>query len=309
MSFDFSRIAELSTARGKLVELKNSAGRVIWAVKSADGGKVILEVEKITSDTYAGETTYTGESFILLDIYPKTNGTVKVTYGGLTKTISDTSGAEEPNARQVYFGTFNGVSDEVETPASGELVIEGACVGFACGAYHTYSSKNDFLYCSCITGVTEWGGVSRIPDYAFYECIKMVSCEMPDSILSIGQYACYYCSGITALKISNSITAIPNNAFSDWIALREVTIPAGVTEIGVSAFVSIRSGADSLTVTMLSTTPPSLITKTTGGNVSTTSYPFSRNGVARFIVPKGCGNTYKTAEVWSKYADYIMEAS
>lgn len=34
MSFDFSRIAELSTARGKLVELKNSAGRVIWAVQS-----------------------------------------------------------------------------------------------------------------------------------------------------------------------------------------------------------------------------------------------------------------------------------
>ena len=36
MSFDFSRIAELSTARGKLVELKNSAGRVIWAVHSGE---------------------------------------------------------------------------------------------------------------------------------------------------------------------------------------------------------------------------------------------------------------------------------
>ena len=53
MSFDFSRIAELSTARGKLVELKNSAGRVICAVKS--NVPIILEVEKITSDTYAAE--------------------------------------------------------------------------------------------------------------------------------------------------------------------------------------------------------------------------------------------------------------
>ena len=31
MSIDFSKIAELSTTRGKLAKLENSAGRIIWA--------------------------------------------------------------------------------------------------------------------------------------------------------------------------------------------------------------------------------------------------------------------------------------
>ena len=110
------------------------------------GGPVILEVEKITSDTYASATTYTGEQFILLDIYPKTNGTVKVTYGGLTKTITDTSGAAEPNAQQVFFGTFNGVSDSVTTPASGTLTIEGKYAAFGIGLPHSSSAMRGCGY-------------------------------------------------------------------------------------------------------------------------------------------------------------------
>ena len=35
-----------------------------------NGAPVIMQVEKVTSDTYANETQYTAEEFILLDIYP-----------------------------------------------------------------------------------------------------------------------------------------------------------------------------------------------------------------------------------------------
>ena len=308
MSINFATLQGLTIPEGVVTQIADASGRVIWALQS--GEPVILEVEKITSDTYVGETTYTGEQFILLDIYPKTNGTVKVTYGGLTKTIKDTSGAEEPNAQQVFFGTFNGVADSVETPASGELTIEGSYRAFGIGSFQKGLKATNIGYCSCITAVTEWGSVEYIPEYAFYECKKIVSCEMPDSILRIGQYSFYFCWSVATLKLSNSITAIPDSAFADWAALREVTIPASVTEIAAHAFTSIRTGADSLTVTMLSTTPPTLEKKTVTSNAGNThSYPFSRNGVARFIVPKGCGNTYKTAEVWSEYADYITEAS
>ena len=108
MSIDFSTLQGLTIPEGVVTEIKDDRGRVIWAVSGGD--KVILQVAKITSNTYAGETTYENEEFILLDIYPKTNGTVTVTYGGLTKTIKDTSGAAEPNAQQVVFGTFNGVT-------------------------------------------------------------------------------------------------------------------------------------------------------------------------------------------------------
>ena len=55
MSIDFSTLQGLTIPEGVVTEIKDAGGRVIWAVS---GGKVILQVKKITSDTYAGETTY-----------------------------------------------------------------------------------------------------------------------------------------------------------------------------------------------------------------------------------------------------------
>ena len=135
---DFTTLQGLTIPEGVVTEITDAQGRVLWMLPVA-GGPVILEVEKITSDTYAGSTTYTGESFVLLNIYPATNGTVNVTYGGLTKTITDTSGVASPNAQQVFFGTFNGVADSVETPASGTLTIEGDYRNVTVGTYESGS--------------------------------------------------------------------------------------------------------------------------------------------------------------------------
>lgn len=200
----FDTLQGLTTPRGKVIKVEDESGRVLWM---AGGGKVILEVEKITSDTYAGETTYTGEQFILLDIYPKTNGTVKVTYGGLTKTITDTSGAAEPNAQQVFFGTFNGVSDEVETPASGRLTIEGDYYAFGCASF-AKDSKNSSSYTS-IRAVTSLGSVSEIPDYAFSSPNTLVfgsgmaSVVIPNSVTSIGKKAFSRCLGFALATFDN----------------------------------------------------------------------------------------------------------
>ena len=314
MSFDFSRIAELSTARGKLVELKNSAGRVIWAVKS--NVPIILEVEKITSDTYAAETTYTSEEFILLDIYPKTNGTVRVTYGGLTKTITDTSGAAEPNAQQVFFGTFNGVSDEVETPASGTLTIEGRCESFGCSTFQPGSKSSNKGYSKCITAVNEWSGITKIVDYAFYGCANLALTELPNSITSIGDYAFNQCSEISIGEIPEGVTEIGANAF--WVGDTNsmpdtIILPSTLTYIGDRAFCShsTTQTAHSVVSNIIihAIAPPTL-----GGGEAFGTYNQGETGDQYFgpnkiVVPAGCGKAYKTAEYWSKYADYITEAS
>jgi hypothetical protein len=242
---DFATLQGLSIPEGVVTKIE-SGGVVLWQVK--DNSKVVLEVEKITSNTYAGETTYNNEQFILLDIYPKTNGTVKVTYGGLTKTITDTSGVAEPNAQKVFFGTFNGVSDSVTTPASGTLTIEGDCRGFGQSQYST--SKVGPAYCVCILAISNWGSVDFIPETAFTGR-KLTSVTIPENIMSIGDLAFLYVEGYVR------------------------------------------------TVIMLSKTPPTLL----GSNVF---YPVGTNHIT---VPKGCGATYKTAEYWSQYADYIVEAS
>lgn len=242
MSIDLSRVTGISDSRGVITEIKDSLGRVIWAVS---GGKVILEVEKITSDTYAGETTYTGEQFILLDIYPKTNGTVTVTYGGLTKTITDTSGAAEPNAQKVFFGTFNGVSDSVTTPESGKLTIDGDCVAFGCGQYTKTSKDTISQYCLCITAINSFGKTTRIPDHAFGGldgCEKINTVKIPGNIKEIGSYAFGGCENIESVILGNGVLQIKSLAFYQCLALTNIQIPASVNSIEEEVFLGVQKG-------------------------------------------------------------------
>lgn len=305
---------------GNVVQVTDASGVVIWAVS---GGKIELEVEKIIVDTYAGETTYTGEEFILLDIYPKTNGTVNVTYGGLTKTITDTSGAEEPNAQQVFFGTFNGESDNVETPTSGTLTIEGDVVGFACGAFKEKITKTYYTtYCSCITAIINWGTLEVIKDYAFYGCEKITSVTIPKSVGSIGGRAFNLCFNLTNVIINEGVTSIGDSAFwscgyetgtTPTSKFTDVVIPSTVKYIGYTPFAGNLfddngAAVDKLcylkTLTVLATTPPILSADSSGSTLGNLSY-FD----TIIIVPKGCSNAYKSADGWKEYADRIVEES
>jgi hypothetical protein len=254
VSIDLSKVTAISDDYGVITQITDSSGCVIWSC----GKPVILEVAKITSNTYAGETTYENEEFILLNIYPKTNGTVKVTYGGLTKTITDTSGAEEPNAQQVFFGIFNGVADEVATPASGELVIEGDYKSFSVGSYSN-NTKGVTIYCGCITAVNDWGNTVNIMFSAFYNCTSLesivipdsvtdigysafngctslVSIVIPDSVTGIGASAFYKCTSLTSIVLSDRVTRIGDHTFNGCTSLTSIEIPNSVTSIGVSAF-------------------------------------------------------------------------
>lgn len=301
MSIDFSKLTGWSTSKGAVTQVADSSGRVIWKLETSK--PVILEVEKITSDTYAGETTYTGEQFILLDIYPKTNGTVSVTYGGLTKTITDTSGAEEPNAQQVFFGTFNGVSDGVETPASGELTIEGDYYAFGVGGFDT-NSKGIKNYRPQITDIIAFGIVKVLPWGAFNGQTKITDVTIPDSVIDIGGASFQNCNSLSNAIIGNSVESIGSNAFYSCKALKAIEIPSGVKTIGHYAF-----GFSALeTATVFATMPPTL-TSGTDANDNVVYAFHNCSNLTSIIVPKGSGNAYKTAEGWSTYADYIVEAS
>jgi hypothetical protein len=231
---DFTTLQGLTIPEGVVTQISDASGRVLWAVQS--GGPVILEVEKITSDTYAGGTAYTGEQFILLNIYPKTNGTVSVTYGGLTKTITDTSGAESPNAQKVFFGTFNGVSDVVETPASGELTIEGDVFAYAVGNYSKTSKDSTIPYCGCIRDIKSWGSIDTVVTNAFHSCTKLVNVNIPNSTTVIGASAFNGCSNLTSVTIGNNVEQIAAAAFINCSNLTSVTIGNNVEIIAINAF-------------------------------------------------------------------------
>lgn len=232
---DFSTLQGVAIPEGVVTQIE-SGGVVLWRVAEASG-PIVLEVEKYTSDTYAGETTYTGESFILLNIYPKMNGTVSVTYGGLTKTITDTSGAESPNAQQVFFGTFNGVSDSVETPASGTLTIDGDYAAFGCGGFVPDSKAIVKSTCACVISVLDFGGVKLIPTYAFGsnatqdDNIKLKEITTAPYIEQISDFSFVGCKGLVSVTLKNGIKSIGLGAFNSCTLLNTVIIPKSLTTI------------------------------------------------------------------------------
>lgn len=342
----FDTLQGLKIPEGVVTQIAKG-GVILWAVQNdvpdIPNKPIILEVEKITSDTYAGETTYTGEEFVLLNISPKeSNSVVNVTYEGLTKTLTFSG----TNSQKVFFGTFNGVSDSEVTPSSGTLVIENARA-VAIGTF-AKSSKSPTNYCNCVTGFVDFGNIKSIYADAFRYCTKLSSVILPNGITSIGNSSFWGCTGISEFFIpqsvssfgygvfydtnfENPVTVDANNsnfyiegnclmqiegkilsegfidstipadtekirmyAFYGRAGLTSVTIPASVTNIEMQAFGRC-TGLTSVSV--LATTPP-----TAGMNIfGSLTMPI--------YVPKGCGDTYKTAEGWSTYADYITEAS
>lgn len=237
---NFSTLQGLTIPEGVVTQIAKD-GVVLW---SAGGGPIILEVEKITGNTYAGETAYTGEEFILLEIYPKTNGTVKVTYGGLTKTITDTSGAEEPNSQEVFFGTFNGVSDS--TPSSGELTIDGDYRGVGCGLYQSGSKSTQRTRCSCVTAIKDLGSTQFIPNTGFSNCTKLTSVTVPSSVTAIGDSEItldtngtfYDCINLETVVLSEGLQSIFKHVFGGCTALSNITLPSSLAYIYDNPFLN-----------------------------------------------------------------------
>lgn len=322
----------------------NGVARLFFAPEG--GGAVVLEVEKITSDTYANSTTYTAEEFILLNIYPKTGGTVNVTYGGLTKTITDTSGAEVPNSQQVFFGTFNGVSDSVATPSSGKLTINGDCVAFSTSRF-AYASK-EYATSNCITAVKSFGMTNEIAAQAFQECYKLTNVSIPNGVTKIGLQAFHKCTGLRSVTIPASMTEIDPTAFSlidcdnivtvdsknvnfkiDGNCLIEVatnSIVSGFVNSIIPSYVKIvLNGSFRGRTSLRSVTIPAGVTKIGNGAFSqcagltsvtilatappTLGTDVFKESPVSIVVPKGCGDIYKAATNWSEWADNIVEAT
>ena len=103
----------------------------------------VLEVKKCSSDTYDGTTTYTGESFVLIKVFPTRGSTVTVQYGDVIKTVTGDYSTEQydcPVGVDVFFGTFHGVTDEIETPETGNLTITGAYESYGTSMFKNSSS-------------------------------------------------------------------------------------------------------------------------------------------------------------------------
>ena len=157
--------------------------------------------------------------------------------------------------------------------------------------------RNYAFYQSSLTNITIPNSVTSIGESAFSGCSALVSITIPNSVTSIRSSAFSNCSSLTSITISNSITSIGDSTFYGCDSLTIITIPNGVTSIGWRAL-EIGSSTNKATITMLPTTPPTIISNT-----------FNASYLQKIIVPAGTGATYKAATNWSRFADYIEEAA
>jgi hypothetical protein len=78
--------------------------------------------------------------------------------------------------------------------------------------------------------------VVSIADYAFGWCTILNSVRIGNSVTRIGNGAFYVCTGLTEVTIPNSVTSIKWGTFDSCSSLINITIPASVTSIEDSAF-------------------------------------------------------------------------
>ena len=125
-----------------------------------------------------------------------------------------------------------------------------------------------FEGCTNITSISFGSGVQNIPSYLCCGFSKLTSITIPDSVISIGNYAFVGCNRLDSviwnarnaedfntspfnsssgrvkvLILGDSVQHIPTNLCNGMTRIKEITIPANVETIGKNAF----HGCDSLT--------------------------------------------------------------
>ena len=76
-----------------------------------------------------------------------------------------------------------------------------------------YSYSGSIIIPEEVTYMNRTRKVTRIGEYAFFQCRGLTSVTIPNSITSIGKYAFQECSSLTSITIPNSVTSIGSDAF------------------------------------------------------------------------------------------------
>ncbi len=79
-------------------------------------------------------------------------------------------------------------------------------------------------------------GTLIIGNGAFFNCERLISVALPDTLTSIGENAFYGCKSLPSLAIPGGVTNIGNGAFSMCGALHDIILPGSVKSIGTGVF-------------------------------------------------------------------------
>ena len=119
-----------------------------------------------------------------------------------------------------------------------ELGTDGTLTISGTGSMNDYGVKEApwYPYKEEIVSVIIEEGVNCIGNYAFYQCSKLKSVKVPDSLYRIYNYAFSDCSSLESIEIPENVRSIGVYAFSKCSSLKSIKIPGNVTSIGAGVF-------------------------------------------------------------------------
>ena len=190
----------------------------------------------------------------------------------------------------------------------------------------TSIGKSAFNGCTSLTSVTIPDSVTSIGGNAFEDCTSLTAfygkfatedncclivnewfnafavgcgatkCTIPDGVIYIGDRAFKNCASLTSITIPNSVTSIGHDAFNGCTSLINLTIPDNVIVLAPNTFFGCSS---LINIYCHPVAPPTI----TGPDI------FDNTHSCNIIVPLESIEAYKTAAVWSEYADNIIPMS
>lgn len=190
----------------------------------------------------------------------------------------------------------------------------GAGVKLVVGDGVTSIGRCAFRYCLDLVSIELPESVTSIGEAAFSLCTSLESINIPKGVTSIGEAAFEGCK-ISTIILPESVTSIGDAAFSSCGELTTVSIPDGVSSIGYSVFyscfnltsVELPASVTSLGV-MAFTNCPMLDTVTIRSSIVSQCDLSTFDDcpqLSSICVPAELVESYKTADVWSSYADAI----
>lgn len=73
--------------------------------------------------------------------------------------------------------------------------------------------------------------VTEIADETFFNCVRLKSVVIPDSVKAIGRSAFEGCTSLTSITIPENVTKIGESAFRNCSGLSSITIPSSITKL------------------------------------------------------------------------------